>query len=851
MHARAPDTENQNRPRTKSRAIGVALVSSEKSYATKLIWALRYAFLFRKFGYSITFVDRASAEIAIYAFCASDLDDPSFPEKARALIVADPAPTKIFLERPTRDHHGPKLKEAGRRNTVVARLAEQSAGYVLPLMSKFLRWNTERLLAPSGQPTRRGYNEIAQAIAKYVDLQVVRRNLAVAAAASAAPDGAPRFITRLARRGPFERALQLLAGFRALPKLETGDGAKPSAPDLTPEEILSGIAQDSADLPHALRGGFDRESIRFFLRNKLFFANYPAWGRIAWSDAIDWSMAGPNRSWQAYFLGLEFLNPIFNYLIAAANEKGGKNTAAVATFLREKNIDDDALLARAAAIVASFIEENPPHAPRAQRAWHEGTVSRRLKNLLLFLLCAKHAAARGHPVETRIVKLAFASISDSIAFLRSDSVYIPAGNHGVRQDLLLIDAGLMMQNAAFGREILQHGLGRLIGQQLDGALSSDGVWLENSFGYHCMVMRQLAELAEDLKQFGVAPDPRLMDAIGRMSVFAEGLIKCNGDGPLIGDTEPKSYESSLRAARAALSVSGDRRRSKTTYHFPDGGYFASHTGTQMDCEGSSLILTASLRNAKHKQADDLSIIFSHGATDLLVDGGTYNKETSDKVRNAARFDPATHNSYRIDGKGYTIGTRRAKRLVAMDEIWEGDGWAACLASNDAYEDGQISRLVIHLKQHNALIVFDQIKSRKGARCEFEQFWHIAPQFARAPENELSSPLIYSSDSDGFLLAAFDGGEAALAEGFGGKDDPLAWLMISGEETVPTPYLRRAKTLRLGQMASLFQWSPKTALASVALEPFGDGARIVASGAGFTASFSFERGNLACLSLSAC
>jgi hypothetical protein len=73
-------------------------------------------------------------------------------------------------------------------------------------------------------------------------------------------------------------------------------------------------------------------------------------------------------------------------------------------------------------------------------------------------------------------------------------------------------------------------------------------------------------------------------------------------------------------------------------------------------------------------------------------------------------------------------------------------------------------------------------------------------------------------------------------------------MIDSGETVPTPYLRRAKTLRQGYMAALFQWSPDRETTRVAFDPSERGAQLTASGRGFAASFAFERGNLTCLSL---
>jgi hypothetical protein len=837
-----------------SGAVRMAVVAADKAYAVGLSKALKSAFLWRNLDYSIAFAPRKDAEIIVYAFSAAEIDRALFSSDAAARIGADQAPAKIFLEVPSFERRGPALEEAERKNAIIAQLADRNAGYVMPLMSKFMRWETASLLDLSGMPTHKGFDAIAGAIAKYVDQQVVRRNLARSSGMHAGTQvlRAPRRLEQLARAlgSPAELALSksmlLLTRLRAPALQGVPSSARPASRDALASELLADFVTDPHAIPQGIRGGFDLESIRCFVDNELFFADYPKWGRVPFSHPIDWSIAGPNRSWRAYFLGLEFLDPVLNYLLAVPRKADA--TSEIAAFLARRGISNEDLLARAGAVIANFIEQNPPDAPRAQRAWHEGTVSRRLKNFLLFLLCVR--GARRYEPDPGTVRLVHSSLLDTVAFLRSDDVYVRSGNHGVRQDLLLIRTGLLMRNSAFGQELLKHGLDRLVRFQIETGLTPDGVWLENSFGYHCHVMRSLTGLVNELTAAGIKPDPRILDAIARMSVFAEAAIKCDGQGPLLGDTEPKPYASTLAAAWDALSEGGrEMRRSRSTYIFPQGGLFASHTDASMDCNGSSLLLTANLRNPKHKQADDLSLIFSHGAVDLLVDGGTYNKETSDRIRNAARFDPATHNSYRVNGNGYTIGSARARNAAVVDRMWEGDGWAACFAVNEAYADAQIARLAIHLKCHHALIVVDRLESRTSEACEFEQFWHIAPQLHRIT-GVFSPPLVYSSDSDGCLLVAFDAGEARLAEGFGSEDDPLAWLMIGDGRTVPTPYLRRTRTLARGYMAAQFQWAPHAAPISVDLEPTASGGvRIRATGHECAAQFAFERGNFACVALS--
>ena len=198
-------------------------------------------------------------------------------------------------------------------------------------------------------------------------------------------------------------------------------------------------------------------------------------------------------------------------------------------------------------------------------------------------------------------------------------------------------------------------------------------------------------------------------------------------------------------------------------------------------------------------------MFARGTTDLLIDGGTYNKEISDTVRNSARYDPASHSTFRVNGAGYPLRMPKGARRAGLTGQWQGDGWAAARGFNEAYEDARVERTAIHLKRHHAVIVFDTLSSKTRRPACFDQFWHIAPDFT--PKEKGQRNWTCASSKNGTLLVAFDSEEAACNAGFGGPDNPIAWTMLLDDDRiVPTPYLQRTKELQTGQMASLFQWT---------------------------------------------
>jgi hypothetical protein len=401
-------------------------------------------------------------------------------------------------------------------------------------------------------------------------------------------------------------------------------------PGIAAGEVLSQLRWAGPDLPQSTKFAVEESNIVDLLNSYASFPSYPKWGRIKLNDPIDWSMPGPNRSWQSYFLGLDFLGPsLALYALLASNERP-KDAQTFRSLLDRRRVAASDLLNRAGAIIEDFLHANPPDAPKAQRAWHEGTVCRRIKILLDYLVCCRTAREHGEDVNEEAVVAAFESLKSSLELLRSESVYIKSGNHGVRQDALFIVTALLFSDSDEFCGLLHAGMKRLKRYQLDTMLAPDGVWLENSFEYHRLVMGVLADLVSDMHKSGAEGVEALVDALARMVTFTEAVVKNDGQAPLIGDTAPREALRAIRAARSLIAkLRGesepervrDFERTQEDYLFPASGYFASHSAREPSPNVSSVVFYANLSSPKHKHADDLSVLFSHGATDLIVDCG--------------------------------------------------------------------------------------------------------------------------------------------------------------------------------------------------------------------------------------
>ncbi|HEY1837090.1 MAG TPA: heparinase II/III family protein [Rhizomicrobium sp.] len=769
-------------------------------------------------------VKRAAAGVLIYAFDRLEMDAPGFAEEQIKAVEADSAPLKIFLHLAAWEVHGPVQVEIDAKNRTIETMARRCSALVLRT-AEVMRSGTVQRIRKSGRPNLYGYLAIAHSAVRLIRFQMLQAGA--------------------------QRQFANASGAPAEPGIET----MPSAP-----EVLEAIEWSGAALPAVLGDSFTLGEVLDFADGQVSFASWEIWGRFPLGDPIDWAMEGANLSWQSYFNGLTFLQPVLAYWFGSPGTS--KSSKAITHALRNRGIAPDALLSRAAFVIADFVRRNPSTGPANRRAFSEGTITHRVKTVLMFLICCRKAKDAGIAIDNDAFALACRSLGESLQVLRSAEIYPEAGNHGVRQDSILVLAGLLLHKLQFGRNLLQLGLDRIANLQIKPGLSSDGVWLENSFGYHLLIMNLFTKIATDL---GVAGEPGaeiLRGALERMWPFAEAFIKPDGTGPLIGDTAPRRLFPIMAAARQLLDGAGEGAapdispssfvRAKNTYYFPDAGYFASHTRRELlDAPSSTMLFYSNLVNAKHKHSDDLSVLLSHRASDLLIDGGTYNKEISDRVRNAARYDPASHNTFRVNNAGYRLRARAAKKRAGLDGMWEGPGWSAARGYNHAYADADVTRVAIHLKEHHAVIVFDRFSSKGAREALFEQFWHISPHFRPQDTGRCDGGAIFSSKAHGHLLAAFDSNGADCEIIRGGKGNPLAWAMLLNGKTVPTPYVRRSQTTRAGAMASLFQWSEVASTAEIALLEARDGTiEMRARGNGFAARFVIGENGVTCAELDA-
>ncbi len=766
------------------------------------------------------FVAKNRANVAIYAFDRQQMDDPSFAERQVASIGEDRAAVRIFLQLASPQVHGPDPIEIDEKNRIIEAIARRCGGHLVA-MTELMRVGAARRIKKSGKPNWYGYVSIAH--------MVLRATRVHALEASVGAGSAMKF-----------GSVQL------------------SATRLAATDLLTNLEWPDSKLPANLARSYSGSSINDFIAGIVSFPGWPQWGKFPLSEPIDWSAPGANLTWQSYFTGLEFLRPPLSLAFDVAN--GTKVAPGIVQALADRGMSADEVFRKASAILCRFIRNNPPAAPANRRAYSQGTICRRIETVLVYLLCCKRRMDRGLAIEAGEVEIVERHLVQCFEILCSDEVYPKDGNHGARQDILFILTGLLFPKLDYARKLAALGMGRLTRYQTGKALSADGVWLENSFSYHCWIVSLFTRMLADLRTANAPDSPVIRDALRRMIPFVEALIKVDGQGPLIGGTGPGQFLPTILAARRELAFAegggeaADRPacepfvREKTTYYFPQSGYFASHSTAELSNDASSVTFLVTLGNTKHKHSDDLSVLLNHGAADLLIDGGTFSKETSDSLCNAAQFDPASHNTFRVNGEGYILRAVPGLVSAGLIGMWEESGWAAALGYNHAYPEARILRAAIHLKKNNAVLVLDKLASKTSREALFEQFWHLSPDLSPR-DGDGANSLVFGTTAKGALLAAFDAAGPTPAIEFGSKENPIGWAMRRRGSVVPTPYIRRMLKCQSGTMATAFQWTGGDGKLEVAFRSLATGGvEISAKGYKFAAQFSVGENIVSCTAL---
>ena len=736
-------------------------------------------------GFEVTAPGKKS-DVAIHGFEGLNLNPEAITQRLES-IADDNARVTVFLER-----SGSSPAEFAEHNRAIAKLAAACRGSLLRLDNKFRRYEGDSL-KKGEEFTKAGLDLIADSILGILAVELPKH--AIARPVQAPPSD--------------------LAEARALAE--------------SPSELLAQLLWDEPIAPKLLWTHVSKESMEALVDEKLPLSSGEILGLrapIAWPDEIS------DRATSIQILGLEFLTGPLSYWYSKASGHGSKQLAEIDAALKNRGVKASEILSRAERLMMDFAMRYP--AGTASDAWQEKAVSRRVRVLTLYILSCRMALKRHIRFDTGAFAGIFRNLLDLIEVLRADDFYKPASIDGFDQDCLLAGLGLALRGTTYGNRLLDESLERLRTLQLEIGFTGDGVWRVGSFSDHCSLLSTFKTLMGDFGKADAALMAPFAAAAKKMTVFAEALLKSNGQPPSFDDSKQKSFASKLSGTRRALAQADGKKIAKSklasmprmadTYVFRDAQYFVSHSTQKVSDESSLVLLHADSANLMDDDPGGVTLAFAYGEADLLRRGEAPELEKRKDKR--PLFDPALRNGYHVNGVGFDCDGKLVPNAARIVKSWRGPGWAAAKSIDEINPEAVVTRVVIHLKAVHALLVLDALETHKNGEASFEQFWHGAPGLAERPG---AKGTLRFASPDGGMSIAFDADDDVTveAEGEGSR-------------------ICRTRRLAKGYMATLFQWTraPEPAAISV-IRQENSGWALTASGSGFDVRLVLSGDDLRC------
>jgi hypothetical protein len=412
-------------------------------------------------------------------------------------------------------------------------------------------------------------------------------------------------------------------------------------------------------------------------------------------------------------------------------------------FLYE-HTNDIKYLQEAKRLILSWIEyEASPESSKNIYVWCDQSVANRTQVLIHFLLYEDVDTAI---YDTNTVDLIKSYIERQGEWLFDDANY-SLGNHGIMMDRALLELSFYVKETEAAKKYFNRAIERLE-TAIHRDFTSDGVHLENSPGYHRLVMDWYIEVRNFLKHYINIPNNTILEIVTtRASDYLVRIILPNDYLPRIGDTsntEPLTYGYKNEYFNYIVSsgVEGTMPDGGLVY-YDDAGillYRNDFKAENVD-RATWWCLKSGAKSSVHKHDDDLSLmIYSHGK-EILTDGGQYNYISGDAFRQYV-LSPEAHNSLSIKGKAY-YGNVNYDKVGFLEKVEETKEYSWYRGVNRAYGHTHIQRNLIFFEPNIFIIVDDGWTM--GEQQEYTQHFLLGPNMQ-----------LKEFDNSGFYAVSDDG-----------------------------------------------------------------------------------------------
>ncbi|MBT8494230.1 MAG: heparinase II/III-family protein, partial [Deltaproteobacteria bacterium] len=393
-------------------------------------------------------------------------------------------------------------------------------------------------------------------------------------------------------------------------------------------------------------------------------------------------------------------------------------------------------------------------------------------------------------------------IATHLYALATDTCYTRGHNHGVMQDRAILRTVLRSPTIANADGLWSLAANRF-GEQAIHAVTSEGVHVENSTGYHAFFMGLSLEMVELLRRRDTPVEEAILALAPRMAAVMAQLLQPNKTFPQLGDTENlevAEYGLSLveRIRGAGLGGSGadelewvltdgalGSRPSATDAVYRESGYAIFRDDWDRGRDAISAHFTCAKLSKIHYQRDETSFsIYGHGR-ELIVDPGLY----------GYRDDPLTRYSRGVFGHNVLVvddhdhearGTSRIENYSISERL----SWVR--GAHDHYQDLGVRRLArtfAHGKP-NVFLVVDHVDADGSHRLDQQLLLHpdLEVLSRPAPQTVVLGP--GGESTPALVVTTLPGAVIEIHRGTAADADapPRGWWFPSFGVEVPTHQL---------------------------------------------------------------
>ncbi|WP_343317666.1 heparinase II/III family protein [Arthrobacter sp. TMP15] len=383
------------------------------------------------------------------------------------------------------------------------------------------------------------------------------------------------------------------------------------------------------------------------------------------------------------------------------------------------------LAGAAADIILEWYSRYPSRPAVNTMAYHDETTAQRLINLLNV-----REAALPYLTDKKILLLQ-GIIDDTATLLESEDFHSTGNNHGMFQDLALINYSILgtWRDNRCRNSLFNLGESRIKAYFLD-CFTSEGVHRENTPTYHLMICHQLKS-HRDLLELISHPDVEILTStLNRASIFATHSVMPSGKFPPVSDTTQKSLawyaqnlfddpEFEYAATRGRRgSVPSDR-----VLVLPSSGY-AIYRSSWTEKGATFAYFHAAYNADYHKHSDDLSFLLTSQGVDLLTEAGPHGYNYKDPHTLFA-YGQYAHNNVVVNGKSVRRTDTHADTVHLFDN-GSGKERLSVTGVTGRLHGTRHSRSVniFEAEGETQIDLLDVIESEFGQK--YELIWNLGP-----------------------------------------------------------------------------------------------------------------------------